>query len=87
MLLLFVTRGDIAIKFSLLCLVSSFWLSGHLFLAKQFISEFIWVNVRWNGPTWQAKSFMKYERKAAETNRRVEARLHVWNDIQADQMF
>ena len=30
-------------KFSPLRLVSSFWLSGHLFLAMQFISEFIWV--------------------------------------------
>ena len=45
----------LAFKFSPLCLVSSFWLSGHLFLAIQFISEFIWV-VRWNGPTCQAKT-------------------------------
>ena len=44
-----------ALKFSPLRLVSSFWLSGHLFLAIQFISEFIWV-VRWNGPTCQAKT-------------------------------
>ena len=37
-------------KFSPLRLVSSFWLSGHLFLAMQFISEFIWVT------TCQAKT-------------------------------
>ena len=37
-----------------------FWLSGHLFLAMRFISEFIWVNVRWNGPTWQAKTIISY---------------------------
>ena len=37
---------------TLLCIVSSFWLSGHLFLAMQLISEFIQVNVKWNGPTW-----------------------------------
>ena len=52
-----------ALKFSPLRLVSSascrsFWLSGHLFLAMQFISELIWVNVRWNGPTWQAKTII-----------------------------
>ena len=34
--------------------------SGHLFLAMQFVSEFIWVNVRWNGPTWQAKTIISY---------------------------
>ena len=47
-----------ALKFSPLRLVSSFWLSGHLFLAMQFISDFIWVNLRWNGPTWQAKTII-----------------------------
>ena len=47
-----------ALKFSPLRLVSSFWLSGHLCLAMQFISEFIWVNLRWNGPTWQAKTII-----------------------------
>ena len=26
----------------------------------QFISEFIWVNVRWNGPTWQAQTIISY---------------------------
>ena len=52
--------SDVAFKFSPLRLVSSFWLSGHLFLAMQFISEFIWVNVRWNGPTWQAKTIISY---------------------------
>ena len=39
-----------------LLLVSSFWLSGHLLLAIKFIFEFIWVNVRWNRPTWQPKT-------------------------------
>ena len=47
-------------KFSPLRLMSSFWLSGHLFLSFLFISEFIWVNVRWNGPTWQAKTTTSY---------------------------
>ena len=32
---------NVAFKFSPLCLVSSFWLSGHLCLAVQLISEFI----------------------------------------------
>ena len=45
--------SDVAFKFSPLRLVSSFWLSGHLFLAMQFISEFIWVNVRWTDLTDQ----------------------------------
>ena len=50
-----------AFKFSPLHLVSSFWLSSvHLFLAIKFISQFIWVNVRWNGPTWQAKFMISY---------------------------
>ena len=40
-------RSCHALKFSPLRLVSSFWLSGHLFLVMQFISEFIGVNVRW----------------------------------------
>ena len=26
----------------------------------QFISEFIWVNLRWNGLTWQAKTIILY---------------------------
>ena len=42
------------LNFSPLRLVSCFWLSGHLFLAMQFISEFVWVNLTWNGPTCQA---------------------------------
>ena len=46
------------LKFPPLHLVSSFWLSGHLFLAMQFISEFIWVNVRGNALTWQAKTII-----------------------------
>ena len=48
------------VAFSPLHLVSSFWLSGHLFFDMQFISKFIWVNVRWNGPTWQAKTIISY---------------------------
>ena len=48
--------SDVAFRFSPLRLVFSFWLSGHLFLAMQFISEFIWVKVMWNGLTWQAKT-------------------------------
>ena len=52
---------DVALKFSPLRLVSSFWLSsGHLCLAMQFISEFIWVTLRWNGPNWQAKTTISY---------------------------
>ena len=38
--------------------VSSFWLWGHLFLTMKFISEFVWVNLRWNGPTWKAKTII-----------------------------
>ena len=45
-----------ALKFSLLCLVSSFWLSGHLFLVMQLISAFIET---WNGPTWKEASDVK----------------------------
>ena len=52
--------SDVAFKFSPLRLVSSFWLSGHLFLAMQFISELIWVNKRCNKPTWQAKTIISY---------------------------
>ena len=40
--------------------VSSFWLSVILCLAMQLISEFIWLNLRWNGPTWQAKTTILY---------------------------
>ena len=45
------TRGDVAFTFSPLRLVSSYWLSGFLFLVMQLISDFIRVSVRWNGPT------------------------------------
>ena len=41
--------SDVAFKFSPLRLVSGFSLSGRLFFAMQFIYEFIWVSVRWNG--------------------------------------
>ena len=51
---------EVAFKSSPLRLVSSFWLSGYLFLAMQFISEFIWVNLRRNGLTWQAKTLISY---------------------------
>ena len=44
-----------------------FWLSGHLFLAMQFISEFIWVNVRWNGPIWQSQNHNCVRRHWKET--------------------
>ena len=40
-------------------LVSSFWLSSvHFCLAMQFICKFIWINLGWNGPTWQAIIFI-----------------------------
>ena len=32
----------------------------HLYTAMQFISEFIWVNLMWNEPTWQAKTITSY---------------------------
>ena len=61
MLLLFVTRSDIAINFPLSASrVSSLWLLGHIFVLShvQFISDIIWLNVSWNAPTWQAKNII-----------------------------
>ena len=57
-MLLLLIRAMWRWSLSLLHLVSTFWLSGHLFFVVQFISEFIWVNVRWKGPTCQAKIIM-----------------------------
>ena len=77
MLLLF-ARVRWAFKFSPLRLVSSFWLSRHLFLAVQFISEFIWINVRWNGPTWQAKTITSCF--AINCNWKERTRNSTWSD-------
>ena len=49
-MLLLLTRVMWRSSSHLCVLLSGFWLSGHLFLAMQFISEFIWVNVRWGKP-------------------------------------
>ena len=51
---------DVAFNLSPLRLVSSFWHTVHLCLAMQYFLEFIWVNLRWNGPTWEAKTIISY---------------------------
>ena len=75
---------NVALKFSPLLLVSSFWLSGHLYLAMQFISEFIWVNARRNGPTWQAKTIIPCF-PLIPTEKSVLARAHDRNTARANQ--
>ena len=50
---------DVAFNFSPPRLVSSFWLTVHLCLTMQFISEFM-SHLRWNGPTWQAQPIISY---------------------------
>ena len=77
--------SDVSIKFSPLHLVSSFWLSGHLFLAMKFISEFIWVNVRWNGPTWQAKAITVVLPLIPLKRDFARARARDWNTARANQ--
>ena len=57
MLLLFVTRGDIAINF---CFCLPYGSNGIFFFSYAIHFEFIWVNVRWNGPIWQAKSIISH---------------------------
>ena len=59
-----------------------FWLSGHLFSAMQFISEF--MNVRWNGPTWQAKTIISYMvRHKYPTEKRLRKSKSTWSEYSA----
>ena len=58
--------------------LSSFCLSVHLSTAMQFISEFIWVNLMWSEPTWQAKNhnfilIRTWSAHSARTNQRLKS--------------